>query len=57
MTMAIAQAASQRLRKGTVGGDTNPNWGDIQINDRTAAKTDTITVNSNTTMNASFESR
>ena len=44
MTMAIAQAASQRLRKGTVGQDTNPNWGNIQIDDRTAAQTDTITV-------------
>ena len=36
-----AEAAQVTL---TVGQDTNPNWGDIQIDDRTAAKTDTITV-------------
>ena len=32
----------------SVGQDTNPNWGDIQINDRTAAKSDTLSVASGT---------
>ena len=36
-----AEAAQVTL---TVGQDTNPNWGNIQIDDRTAAQTDTITV-------------
>ena len=32
----------------TVGQDTNPNWGDIQINDRTAAKSDSLSVEAGT---------
>ena len=32
----------------TVGQDTNPNWGDIQIGDRTAAKSDSLSVEAGT---------
>ena len=42
-----AEAAQVTL---TVGQDTNPNWGNIQINDRTAAESDSITVASGTSV-------